>query len=385
MGKYACWSDKEEDILRDYYSNLEKNFLQNLLPNRSWEAILTKGEKLGLTRKQRLKSIVDFSVIDTEEKAYILGFISADGCIHQAPHSSDIHYLVITLSRKDREILEKMRDYVCPRINIFDSDVEDKRYPGRLFQRSTLGVYDNNLCEQLALWGIHSRKTFDLKPPNNLSPHLLHHYTRGLFDGDGSITFDTQQKKIFCKLCGTREVMQFVMDNFSKYYSDHSNTVIRSKNCDLYHLSFGCRTAIAFVNYIYKDATIYLERKYNRAKTYLKGKNETLEHKIQNNYKSRYSYEEESFIKENYGKMTVASIARALNKSPKCISSKCLQLGLYGVKESFSDEEIQYIMKNYSVKNLHNISDYLGKSLRSIKFKVNHLKREGQWQKLNGV
>ena len=55
------------------------------------------------TKDNRLSSI--FSKIDSEEKAYWLGFLAADGCISG-------NYIVITLQGKDIEHLEKFRKLV---------------------------------------------------------------------------------------------------------------------------------------------------------------------------------------------------------------------------------------------------------------------------------
>lgn len=56
--------------------------------------------------------------IDTFEKAYLLGWIASDGCI-----SPDSWAICIKIHEKDIQCLEKLRDIVCP-------DIEIKHVPG---------------------------------------------------------------------------------------------------------------------------------------------------------------------------------------------------------------------------------------------------------------
>ena len=48
-----------------------------------------------------------FQTIDTENKAYWLGFIYADGCV-----SKDLHYLTIDLSIADIDHIEKFKNEI---------------------------------------------------------------------------------------------------------------------------------------------------------------------------------------------------------------------------------------------------------------------------------
>ena len=57
-----------------------------------------------------------FDNIDTEEKAYVLGFLFADGCIYKK--RSQVY---IKLNRKDKCILEKINTALCSNFPIFDT------------------------------------------------------------------------------------------------------------------------------------------------------------------------------------------------------------------------------------------------------------------------
>ena len=54
-----------------------------------------------------------FKNIDNEFKAYILGFIASDGCLYN-------NSITITIHKKDRDILEKIRNYISKDIPIKD-------------------------------------------------------------------------------------------------------------------------------------------------------------------------------------------------------------------------------------------------------------------------
>ena len=50
MSKYPNWNKDEIEILHQHYNNKERSFIENLLPNRSWQSIQIKSSKLGITR-----------------------------------------------------------------------------------------------------------------------------------------------------------------------------------------------------------------------------------------------------------------------------------------------------------------------------------------------
>ena len=103
-----------------------------------------------------------FEKIDSAQKAWMLGFITADGCIYKR----NGHQTMLTISVRDYdvEILELFKKYISPEHSIIQ--VQDKRRPNTVM--STLQLTSNILCNSLENIGIGPRKTFDLDIANIL-------------------------------------------------------------------------------------------------------------------------------------------------------------------------------------------------------------------------
>lgn len=119
-----------------------------------------------------------FASINTEEKAYWLGFICADGYVAK-------RHVSIKLAAKDRSHLEKFaRLFAVP---VFDC--EETHSNGEVYKKSYCTLGSVKLAGTLREKGLDNRKTFSLSPSiYDFVPTRLHsHFVRGYFDGDGCI------------------------------------------------------------------------------------------------------------------------------------------------------------------------------------------------------
>ena len=89
---------------------------------------------------------------------------------------------------------------------------------------------------------------------------LWHHYIRGYFDGDGSIWKQKRDNYWGINFTGSHYLINSLRDRLSVYTSlsiRENVSVISTMN----------KTSIVqLINYMYNDATIYLDRKYEKAK-----------------------------------------------------------------------------------------------------------------------
>ena len=118
-----------------------------------------------------------FDIIDTHEKAYILGFIFADGGI-------TTYRLDFSQHAKRRDILEYIKNclnYSGPIIYDQLSKLNEKT-----FLRDRLQISNKYLVQSLHKYGIHSNKSLTLEAPKNLKNEYFGAFIRGVFDGDGS-------------------------------------------------------------------------------------------------------------------------------------------------------------------------------------------------------
>jgi hypothetical protein len=123
-----------------------------------------------------------FDKIDTHEKATVLGFIYADGCILDKGRGKEAKRLSIALQMRDVEYLEfikKAISYTGP-ITSFVRSYDKRQY-------CRMVVSSDRLCEGLIKAGCYPRKSLVCEFPNSeqVSEEFLPSFLAGFFDGDG--------------------------------------------------------------------------------------------------------------------------------------------------------------------------------------------------------
>lgn len=184
-----------------------------------------------------------FAKIDTREKAYWLGFILADGCVHK-------NNLIIGLQRGDYLHLKKFADDIgsSHKISIRDDGV-------------SICISNKKIVEDLKKYGVVPRKSLIVMPYLDIAPEFEADLWRGWIDGDGSIGI-TRDGKIWFSFLGTMPVCNALKDWCLKYID--SKAKVR-KYSSVYTFSLSTSKAVPIIRVLYKDAPIYLTRKYERA------------------------------------------------------------------------------------------------------------------------
>jgi len=191
-----------------------------------------------------------FETIDSEKKAYWLGFIAADGCVTESSRKR----LIIKLARKDRGHLVQFLQDIEATNPVKDKDT-NFGHPC-----SIISLCSGKIFSDLVDKGIMPKKTFKLKAPTKVPDNLIHHWVRGYFDGDGSVYIPSRDSKPKPRVAiyGNFFTLLFFREIFLKIGIDRP--VEPKGNIFFYRL--GKRAHVEkFANYIYKDATVFLERK----------------------------------------------------------------------------------------------------------------------------
>ena len=210
-----------------------------------------------------------FDSIDTEEKAYWLGFLYADGAIS----FNKSNHCELSLQLLDAKHLYKFKQFLKCSLNV--------KYDFKIIRcRITVSnkYFHNRLCEL----GCVPRKSLILKFPNKnifKSEDLIKHFIRGYFDGDGCLshTFCNKRKNsitVSSSLIGTFEFLSVVKEYLLSASIICSNLFKDPKykhNTYSFHLSK--QNSVKFLNLIYSTATIYLDRKYELYLMFAKYKN----------------------------------------------------------------------------------------------------------------
>ena len=188
-----------------------------------------------------------FENIDSEEKAYWLGFIMADGCVYIG--TGDTKRLQINLKYDDVSHLNKFQ-------NAIDSDYSIQRKEIDKNVVAILKVNSTKMCNDLSKYCVIERKSLVCDFPS-IKEDLIPHFIRGYFDGDGCISFSINErvKKEF-SIVGGDSMMTAIGEILKiKKYTRESNPnikLIKTTSKD---------DIIRIHDYLYKDSTIYLKRK----------------------------------------------------------------------------------------------------------------------------
>lgn len=268
----------EDDILKPWLAGTSLYKL-NQEYQMSKATMSKKLKELGYTVENTHKSVkfddTIFDLIDTEKKAYWLGFIFADGNINKHKSSKESYTLTIALKSADYKHLEKFCNFLScsnDNIKIINRKLNEKQY-----KQCRLEVHSRHLWETLNSIGVIPCKSLIIQfPPESIfkNKSLIKHFIRGYFDGDGCLSFYKRAYDIIphCSFVGTESFIKnsklYIPYESTFRVRDYSKT---KENChDLYELVFDRKNSELFLDWLYKDTTIYLDRKYERYRLFKK-------------------------------------------------------------------------------------------------------------------
>jgi hypothetical protein len=195
-----------------------------------------------------------FQKINTEDKAYFLGLMFADGYNNTKKGEAKI-----TLHSGDTEIL-----------NIFREKLKTNKPLRNDRGYIKLAIENKKMSSDLAKHGCVKAKTFIIKFPK-LRKDLVRHFIRGYFDGDGCIT-QSGKYPIFSIV--STEKFLISIQNFLIKELKLSKTKLMTRHPERNHSirtlvygSFG--NCIPIYHYLYDNSSIFFERKKRKFETFL--------------------------------------------------------------------------------------------------------------------
>ena len=247
--------------------------------------------------KNRKYNIDDnyFNKIDTEKKAYILGLMYADGCVYNDCKTGKWAKLDLKYDDTDLlvEIAKEMKNECPIKRHTYDRQQyfshQNKTYQF-IHDMCRLSMRSNQIVDDLIRLGCPPAKTFKIKFPSpEIVPNdLIKHFIRGYLDGDGSISYSSREINskyrstylhFSITFTGTSEFVNSIKSYLNTYVVKFVGD-IRSRwdnGKDNFTLSIDGNNIIEkILDWMYKDSTIYLKRKYDH---YLLLKNELSEKK----------------------------------------------------------------------------------------------------------
>ena len=265
--KELPWTADETDYVKQNYMTMSTKDIATHL-NRSINAIKVHAQRMGFKKYPYSCDYDFFNVIDTEEKAYWLGFLTADGWIskNEVKNSGCVG---IELKYSDLCHLKKFNKSIHGNYKIVDrwKQCHISKNPNKWNHMCCIRIYSIDMYNSLTKLGFTNNKTYDCYIPD-IPQTLIKHYIRGYFDGDGR--FGLSNNRLWVSFCTA-----------SKSFNDCIVHELQKEDIQVqqydYINEFGTqmyvpeltnnKARIKFLNWIYDDANIYLDRKY---KKYLK-------------------------------------------------------------------------------------------------------------------
>lgn len=252
-GGFEFWEKEKDNIIRLYIKdNICIKQIASIY-NCNYSTILNYLRKWSVfiyNDRSNAKYKVDlnyFSNINNQEKAYWVGLLLADG------HLSKQGKLMLTM--KDLDIIEKFKKSLS------------SEHPIRYDSHNNPGITISckNINNDLLRLGFNNRKSYNvdfIKILSNIPDELMHHFVRGLFDGDGCFKvyrYDYLDKPQYhFGFTGLKEVCEFVKD-FLKI----DRKLVKESDLTYTCVSRNPDKIREIYNILYKDANIYLDRKYD--------------------------------------------------------------------------------------------------------------------------
>lgn len=205
-----------------------------------------------------------FDNLDNEMSAYLHGFIYADGNVNRDKT------LTISIANSDKAHLEKIKTALQT-----EAPVNTLENPGYGKFRAVLSYTERHLAKQLMDKGIIVNRPYPQLAFAAIPDDMFNHWLRGFFDGDGSARKD---KSI--NFCGSYDFLFLLRNKISQNCEVNPNlAIIKHITKPIHYLSYSGRiVALRVAGFMYKDATIWLERKKNVIDNWpipdLRGRNE---------------------------------------------------------------------------------------------------------------
>ena len=270
MGKSKYSKEFKEQLVEEYNagsSSVQLAEKYNMRASYVNQLLRKQGCKIRSNKENSRKYTVNenyFENIDNPCKAYWLGLIYADGYISVRKDGSK--YFGLALAKKDKAILERLK-------NDLDATYPIKTYISTGYAETEyckLLIRSDKIVNDLIKHGVVEHKTNILQPPV-LDDDLISHFIRGYMDGDGCISISNRSNgntEFSIKILGTENILDFMkafiennnIAKINRYYKRQSYQTVSALEMS------GNLQVLKFLNLLYKDATVYLERKYNRYK-----------------------------------------------------------------------------------------------------------------------
>lgn len=288
----------ETTVIEDFLSGmtleqLHKKFLWSTTTIRDFLHNNGIDTKQHLHKRNSFKYICNEHYLDnlsTEEQFYFLGFFFADG-----HNGIDQKMISINLQIGDKYILEKFNELFESNCPIKEREKFNTSY-NKIQKSVFFSISSTYLVNRLLELGCPQNKSLSLKYPNFISSDFLKDFVRGYFDGDGTIGLREQWSNGplgRISFCGTKDFLTGLKNDLEKELKIYSFRLTQVTENETYNLDLAVQKDIKkFLEWLYKDSTIYLIRKKEKADIFLTTRNFNIETRLDKSERVSKNYKE---------------------------------------------------------------------------------------------
>lgn len=269
----SIFKDVSKEMFENDFNQLKDTAKIAAKYNQSVYTIKQIFDYYSLERKKYVHYSCDdeFFSRDTEESFYIAGYLSVKGNLRTSGYWNQIRILAVD---EDLEFLEKINNIFKSNRPLNIEQCEPNEWVSRKYTRYLLRINSEQMCKDLERFNIKSDKKYHFEIPNWIISHkYFHHFLRGTSDGSGSFYVNNSNKpQVHFNVQGTKQMIEVFQSTLEKNCSIIKSgrkitcTKHNEKEKRRYSFSYGGnRVAASIANFLYKDATIYMQRKYEIA------------------------------------------------------------------------------------------------------------------------
>jgi len=287
------WTDSEIETLKK--SIADGLFMPDIVKviNRSEKCIFNKMHELDLHFRERTEiekanyrrvyTVDDnyFENIDSQKKAYWLGWLITDGYVITKLNTVrqgnvNVNHLGLHLQKNDINILEELRNDLKSDYPIsFRNKRESFYYVNKITKKGKL-IKSNESCtfefssakmiQDLEKYSIHQNKTYDVVFPKELDSKYYPGFIAGVISGDGCIDIKKNHNKGFilrCTIAGNLDLVQNIHSILVKEIGVNPDKKLLKyeHTAQLYRLELNQTETIALYYWLQKNGISLMERK----------------------------------------------------------------------------------------------------------------------------
>ncbi len=222
-----------------------------------------------LNKSHLINNINYFHNIDSANKAYILGILASDGTITNNKERGT-YTLKLVFNSIDTELLEKIKEEIDTKVNVKTYKTRTSLPQGGFCdsEMSSLLLCSKEMVEDVIKYGITPNKSLNLNPNYNLIPQKYwKDFWRGYIDGDGTFGIYGNKHLLQLSFVASKFMAESTKEKILTIFPGFKIGIYKKPgaNENTKQVAFtNQQQMLIFLDYIYKDSYLHLERKYQK-------------------------------------------------------------------------------------------------------------------------